>query len=83
MVGSVGQIGLGRTGFALDLEGEICRCLRVYDCDIEVEEVHLAVLMLVEFGWVDSVLSRWLRKSLTRSEYFRQYTYLLYSTICC
>jgi hypothetical protein len=25
----------------------------------EVEEVHLAVLMLVEFGWVDSILSQW------------------------
>ena len=45
VVGSVGQIRVGRTRFTVG--------------DIEVEEVHLAVLMLVKFGWVDSDLSRW------------------------
>ena len=39
-----------------DLAGEICGCLRAYDCDFEVEEVRLAMLMLVEFG---SVPSQW------------------------
>ena len=59
VVGAVGQIGIGRTGFTVDLEREICGCLRVDNRDIEVEEVHLAVPILVEFGWVDCVLSRW------------------------
>ena len=59
VVGSVGQIGVGRTGFAVDLEIEICGSRRVYDGNVEVEEVHLTVLMLVEFGWVDCVHSRW------------------------
>ena len=59
VVGSVGQIGVGRTGFAVDLESEICGSIRVHDGNVEVEEVHLAVLMLVEFGWVDSFLRRW------------------------
>jgi hypothetical protein len=59
VVGSIGQIRVGRTGFAVDLERELCGCPRVYDCDIEIEEIHLAVLMLVKFGWVDSVLSQW------------------------
>ena len=59
-VGSVGQIRVGRIGrttFAVDLEWEVCGCLRVYDCDIEVEEVHVPTL--VKFGWVDSVLRQW------------------------
>ena len=57
VVGSVGQISIGRTGFTVDLERENCGCLRVYDRDIEIEEIHLAVLILVKFGWVDCVLS--------------------------
>ena len=46
--GSIGRIRIGRTRFALELESEICGCLRVYDRDIdsimiiEVEEVHLS-----------------------------------------
>jgi hypothetical protein len=56
VVGSVGQIGIGRTG--LDLACEICGCLRVDNRDIE-EKVHLAVPILVEFGWADCVLSPW------------------------
>ena len=59
VVGSVGQIRVGRAGFTVDLEREICGSIRVHDGNVEVEEVHLAVLMLVKFGWVDSVLSRW------------------------
>ena len=59
VVGSVGQIRLGRTGFTVDLEFEIRGSRRVHDCDVEVEEVHLTVLMLVKFGWTDCVLSRW------------------------
>ena len=45
---------VGRTGFAVGLECEMRGGVRVYDCDIEVEEVHLAVPMLVKFGWVDA-----------------------------
>ena len=60
MVGSVGQVGLGRTGFAagtLQAKSEnACEHTIVMS---SVEEVHLAVLMVVEFGWVDSVPSRW------------------------
>ncbi len=59
VVGSVGQIGVGRAGFAADVAFDICGSMREDDGHVEVEEVHLAVLMLVEFGWVDSVLSRW------------------------
>ncbi len=59
LVGSVGQIRVGRTGFTVDLEREICESIRVHNRDVEVEEVHLAVPMLVKFGWVDSVLSPW------------------------
>ena len=59
VVGSIGQIRIGRTGFTVDLEREICGSLRVDNRDIEVEEVHLAVPILVKFGWVDCVLSRW------------------------
>ncbi len=55
VVGSVRQIRVGRTRFTVDLEREICRSIRVHDRD--VEEVHLAVPILVKFGWVDSVLS--------------------------
>ncbi len=43
MVGSVGQIRIGRTRFTEDLEFEICGCLRVFNRDIdfiiEVKEV--------------------------------------------
>ena len=59
VVGSVGQIRVGRAGFTVDPEREICGSRRVHEGNVEVEEVHLAVLMLVEFGWVESVLSRW------------------------
>ena len=59
MVGSVGQIRSGRAGFTVDLEREICGSRRVHDGNVEVEKVHLAVLMLVKFGWVESILSRW------------------------
>ena len=59
MVGSVGQIRVGRAGFTVDLAPQVCRSKRVHDSNVEVEEVHLAVLMLVKFGWVESVLSRW------------------------
>ena len=59
VVGSVGQIRKGRTGLTVDLECENCGSTRVHNRDVEVEEVHLAVPILVESGWVDSVLSRW------------------------
>ena len=59
VVGSVGQVRVGRTGFTVDLEREICGSIRVHNRDVEVEEVHLAVPILVKSGWVDSVLSRW------------------------
>jgi hypothetical protein len=59
VVGSVGQIRVGSTGFTVDLECEICGSILVHNRDVEVEEVHLAVSMLVKSGWVDSVLSRW------------------------
>ena len=60
VVGPVGQIRVGRTGFAVDLECEICGSIRVHrdNRDVEVEEVHLAVPILVKSVWVDSVLSR-------------------------
>jgi hypothetical protein len=59
VVGSVGQIRVGRTRFAVDPEVENRRSIRVHDGIVEIEEVHLAVLMLAKFGWVDSILSRW------------------------
>ena len=59
MVGSVGQIGLGRAGFAAGTlkanSADACEHTIVMS---SVEEVRLAVLMLVEFGCVDSVPSR-------------------------
>ena len=58
VVGSVAQIRVGRTGFTVDLEFEIRGSRRVHDCDVEVEKVHLTVLMLVEFGWADRVLPK-------------------------
>ncbi len=59
VVGSVGQIRVGSTWFTVDPECEICGSIRVHNSDVEVEDVHLAVLILVKSGWVDSVLSRW------------------------
>ncbi len=47
VVGSVRQIGIGRTRFAVYLEFEICRFRRVYNGNVEVEEVHLAVLLMI------------------------------------
>ncbi len=59
VVGSVGQICVGRTGFKVELECEICGSIRVHNRDVEVEEVHLEVPILVKSGWVDSVISLW------------------------
>ena len=59
VVGSVGQIRVGRAGFTADPLVEICGSSRIDDCNVEIEEVHLAVPILVKFGWVDGVLSRW------------------------
>ncbi len=50
VVGSVGQIRVGRAGFTVDLESEICGSIRVHNGYVEVEEVHLEVPMLVEFA---------------------------------
>ena len=39
-------------GFVVDLESEICRSYRMDKSNIEVEEAHCPVLILVKFGWV-------------------------------
>ncbi len=57
VVGSVGQIRVRRTWFTVGLEREICASIQVQNRDVEVEEVYLAVPILVKSGWVDSVLT--------------------------
>ncbi len=40
VVGSIGQIHIGRTRFTVDLEREICGSRGVHNSDIKIEEVH-------------------------------------------
>ena len=55
VIGSIGQIGVSVTGFAVDLERESCGSVRANVLNVEVEEVHPTKLMLNQHSWVGCV----------------------------
>ena len=59
VVGSIGQIRVGITGFTVNLEREKCRSCRIDHSYLEVEEAHFSVLIMDESRWVCGVYRRW------------------------
>jgi len=55
VIGSIGQIGVSVTGFAVDLEREKCGSMRANELNVEVKEVYPAELMLNQRSWVGCV----------------------------
>ena len=55
MIGSIRQISISITGFAVNLECESCRSVCANELDIEVQEVNPAKLMLNQRGWIGCV----------------------------
>jgi hypothetical protein len=55
MIGSIRQISISVTGFAVNLECESCGSVCANELNIEVQEVNSAKLMLNQCGWIGCV----------------------------